>query len=299
MKILVTGAGGAIGKPLCELFLASGHQVLGTYRSDKPDIEGGSLLQLSKIDLADDWDLTERVDVIIHTAGHTLPELESNARSVPEYIQSNVIGTLHLAQYAVASRPKVLIYLSTMSVYGEVPAGELTEDTPVRNPGIYGLTKYLAEMMLKEYSERFPVVSLRLPGVVGRGDFRPWVGKVAFLASRNEPIHLYSGDCPFNNVVDLPGLHRMISMVIESPPVSYEVVNLAASDPMTIKGVVGLMRSVIGSTSEVIEGDEPKSSFWINIDKARRIFRFEPMSTRAILLQYLHDNRDLLGVRVS
>lgn len=292
MRILITGSGGFIGRHLTASLLVA-NNIIALYRNTKPNNLGltPTGLKLVNLDLAESLHGLEAVDVIIHTAAHT--HLIPNS-TASDYIRSNVNAMLNLASYARLVQPRIFVYLSTLSVYGEITVRELDEDTPLNKPEMYGLSKYMGEHILKEHLSYFPSVCIRLPGVVGPGYFMPWLGKMLLKASRNEPILIFNPDSLFNNVVDVLELHRFISWIIESSFVGFDVFNLAASEPMRIREVIDLTVSLTNSKSVIHEEDSQRQSFSIKTEKIGKLFGFEPETTKTIIGRYVTENLPFL-----
>ena len=294
MRILVTGAGGLIGGYLSRAFDSEGHQVVATYRNSEPDqFDPSSKSKLVMLDVADGLEHIEPVDVVIHAAAHTHLIPDSTAA---DYVRSNVIGTLNVAKYAQAVQAKLVVYLSTLSVYGVVEASELYEDSPLNKPELYGLTKYLGEMILKEHASHFPVVCIRLPGVVGKGYFVPWLGTVLSSATKNEVITVYNPDSMFNNIVDLMELHAFISRVMEVENTGFNVVNLAGDEPISVREVVQMIVSMTNSRSKILEQRTDRQSFSINTKKITTDFDFQPAATRSIVERYVNSNKGTVAM---
>ncbi len=152
-RVLVTGAGGSIGRELCrqiarwgpaELVLL-GHgensifEVLLELREDYP------ALSLHPV-IADVRDLprlravfrAHRPEVIFHAAAHKhVPLMEIN---VEEAITNNVIGTRNVVQAAVENDVERLVLIST--------------DKAIRPVSVMGATKRLAEMIVLDAAHR-------------------------------------------------------------------------------------------------------------------------------------------------
>lgn len=290
MRILLTGSGGFIGRGLLDFFLSDGVSIIATYRNTKPEVPdiSNKKIELVRLDLSvDNLEKLGAVDVIVHAAAHTHLIPDSTAH---DYNRSNVVATLNLADYAKAFSPKLFVYLSAFAVYGDVTTKEVDEDTTFNKPGMYGVSKFMCEHILRENSGYFPSVCIRLPGVVGKGDFKPWLGKTLRKAGRNEPIRIYNSDSLFNNVVHLTELHRFISLVIKNGFDGFEYINLAASEPIMIREVIDIIISLTESKSEIIKQETSKQSFYVKTDKVRRIFGFEPEITKTIISRYVNEN---------
>jgi len=174
-RVLVTGAGGSIGRELCrqiarrnpaELVLL-GHgensifEILLELQSDYPD------LMLSPViaDIRNAERLAQvfkqhQPQVVFHAAAHKhVPLMEAN---IVEAITNNILGTRNVVQIALDHNVERFVLIST--------------DKAVRPSSIYGATKRLAEMIVlnaaRESKRAFTVV--RFGNVLGsRGSIIP------------------------------------------------------------------------------------------------------------------------------
>jgi nucleoside-diphosphate-sugar epimerase len=282
LRILVTGAGGFIGGRLVRLLAGRGHEIVALYRRAPGDTADRTTWV--RADLAESVDHLPAAEAIVHAAAHT--HLIPNS-TVHDYVRANVRGTGALMRYARRAGVRYVVHLSTISVYGDAPDGELTERTPFANPGAYGTSKYLAELLLREHAAAVPSLSVRLPGVVAPGYLTPWVGRVLKSAMRGEEITIYNRGAPFNNIVDTDELARFIEHVLSTAPPGAETVNLAAAEPSTVGDVVRTIIELAGSRSNVRDAGARKGSFWIGLDKMNRVTGFSPSPTREILTRYV------------
>lgn len=130
MRILVTGGNGQMATAL------------------KPLLPDATYLGRDKLDVTqwgqvggEFWDI--RPDVVLHTAAIT----NHQCPDIPKLIETNIIGTQLVSQYANAVGAK-LVYLSTHYVYpGEKGSYSETEDC--RPIGNYAWTKYAGEQAVK------------------------------------------------------------------------------------------------------------------------------------------------------
>ena len=109
-----------------------------------------------------------QVDAILHTATLHKPHVASHDRG--EFVDTNVIGTLHLLQEAVAAGVSRFVFTSTTSAFGRAltpapgePAAWVTEDVQPLPRNVYGVTKTAAEDMceLVAGDEGLPCLILR------------------------------------------------------------------------------------------------------------------------------------------
>src|SRR5215471_13932054 len=117
MRIFVTGSSGQLGAEVARQ-LAPEHEVIGL------DVLPGEWT--ARVGNVSDADLIaglmRGVDVVIHAASLHAPHV--GQRSMQDFIDTNVTGTLRLLEAASTARVRRFVYTSTTSVYGEalVPA---------------------------------------------------------------------------------------------------------------------------------------------------------------------------------
>ncbi|MBC7630807.1 NAD(P)-dependent oxidoreductase [Aeromicrobium sp.] len=160
MRVLVTGAGGSIGRALGRGLPDLGHELRGL------DLVG------SEHDLALGWitgdcldpDVVNRavdgVDAVVHLAGNPLEA------SLPECLESHVLTTARLLEAMLAHGVQRMVYASSNHAVGRTPhvGGRLTIDVPPRPDSFYGVSKVAAEALLSLYADRhhFTATALRI-----------------------------------------------------------------------------------------------------------------------------------------
>ncbi len=146
MRILVTGSAGHLGEALVRVLSQEGHEVIGLDILQSP--------QTTLVGSIADRALVRRsiqgADAVIHTATLHKPHVGSHER--PEFVETNITGTLHLLEAAVAAQVGAFIFTSTTSTFGRAlvpaegePAAWITEDVVPVPRNIYGVSKVAAE----------------------------------------------------------------------------------------------------------------------------------------------------------
>jgi UDP-glucose 4-epimerase len=152
MKILVTGATGAIGPVVVKALYAAGHQVRALSldpppAGDWPDgIEAltGDITDVSAVQAA-----MEGIDAVIHMAA--LLHIVNPPPGLREkYERVNVGGTAVVVDAAVQAGVRRIVFFSTIAVYGSSGGRVLTEDTPPCPETFYAKTKHDAEKLVLE-----------------------------------------------------------------------------------------------------------------------------------------------------
>ncbi len=152
-RVLVTGAGGSIGREICrqvarwgpQMLILVGHgensifEAMLELREDFPSLP----LQLVIADIRDTPRIQSvfadfRPQVVFHTAAHKhVPLMESN---VEDAITNNIVGTQNVLQAASVINTERVVMIST--------------DKAVRPANVMGATKRIAEMIVLEAAHR-------------------------------------------------------------------------------------------------------------------------------------------------
>lgn len=170
-KILVTGAGGFLGRYIVELLLEKNYQVSGLGRTPHQDlIEKG--IEWHAVDLRDYPAVLNAVaghDAIIHCASKIAMWGDWN-----EFIAINLTGTQNLLKACKKHGVRKLVYTSTPSVvFGKdsIEGGDETLPYPENTVSRYGRSKAMAEKeVLEANNDKFFTCALRPHLIFGPGD---------------------------------------------------------------------------------------------------------------------------------
>ena len=210
MKILVTGAAGFIGSMTALQLLERGDTVIGLDNfNDYYDVSlkeaRASRLQpyenfaMHRLDLADRAGVealfaAEQFDKVVHLAAQA--GVRYSIENPHAYIESNIVGTLHILEGCRHNDVQHLVYASSSSVYGANTAMPFSVHQNVDHPlALYGATKKANELMAHTYSNLYdlPTTGLRfftVYGPFGRPDM------ALFLFTKNifegKPIDVFN-----------------------------------------------------------------------------------------------------------
>jgi predicted dehydrogenase/nucleoside-diphosphate-sugar epimerase len=177
-RVLVTGAGGYLGRQVVKELMAAGYHVRALVRplsriesleSLGVEIVFGDIRSLEDLRRA-----AEDVDVIVHAA--------AAVRGRQQFmVDAAVQGTKNIAEVASALNVRRVVYLSSMSVYdfAKLKYGELiTENSPLEDQpqlrGSYTLAKRQAEdVALAHLNDTSPAWTIVRPGVIVGGGRDP------------------------------------------------------------------------------------------------------------------------------
>lgn len=183
MKIIVTGAGGVVGRSVVAHLLARGDAVVGL------DIRAGGIPLGAEVFAGDLGDAAVRAqalaggcDALIHLA--TVPGGAAEADpAASRRINVDAMYDLLLEAGAVSPGLRV-IFASSIAVYGDPLPDHVDDNTPLSPRMIYGGHKAMMEHAVAMFSNRGLIdgVTLRLPGILAR-PLDPSGMKSAFMSN--------------------------------------------------------------------------------------------------------------------
>jgi uronate dehydrogenase len=204
-EVLITGAGGRIGRVVSAGLASRGH-VLRLF--DR--VPGGTEVIVGELsDLPLLSAVSKGVDCVIHLAG--IPE----EAAFTDLLDDNIVGTYNVFEAARRAGVPRIVFASTNHVIGFHPSGETVDELSEPRPDtLYAVSKVFGEALGRLFYDKYgvEVVVLRI------GSFRPVPGNERELAT-----WLSHGDAV-----------RLFSACVESPEVGY-VVAYGVSDNTRLK----------------------------------------------------------------
>src|SRR3954464_14266684 len=172
-KAVVTGAGGFIGAHLTASLVEMGASARGLVRYNSRDDQGAlswlepqvaGEVEVMLGDLRDPESVLAALDgaeVVFHLGAQiAIPYSYVNPR---DFFETNVIGSLNVAQAALAKDVARVVHTSTSEVYGTAQTVPITEDHPLNPQSPYAASKVGADKLMDSFQRSFG-----LPGVVLR-----------------------------------------------------------------------------------------------------------------------------------
>ena len=285
MKILVTGAAGFIGFHTAQKLLERGDTVIGLdnfndyYDVSLKDARAKILHQYDNFSLlrADlqDRNLLEKLfdaeafEKVVHLAAQA--GVRYSIENPHSYIESNIVGTLHILEGCHHNEVQHLVYASSSSVYGANTTMPFSVHQNVDHPlALYGATKKANELMAHTYSSLYelPTTGLRfftVYGPFGRPDM------ALFMFTRNilegKPIDVFNyGNHrrDFTYVDDIvEGVIRTMDHTAESNPewdsdnpdpgtskAPYRLYNIGNQQPVELMRYIEVIEECLGRKAE-------------------------------------------------
>jgi UDP-glucuronate decarboxylase len=289
-KILVTGGTGFIGSNLCARLIADGHTVLCLDNNSTGSI--ANIKQLMKNpnfefimhDIVNPL-LISQVDQIYHLACPASPPAYQT--DPIKTIQTNVIGTMNVLEFATASMARVL-FSSTSEVYGDPKVSPQSEEywgnvNPIGPRSCYDEGKRVAETLMMEY-HKAKGVDIRIARIfntygpnMDKDDGRV-VSNFINQCLENKPITIY-GDgsqtrrlCYIDDMVE--ALIRLMNQTETIGPV-----NLGNPFELPVEDIALFIKEVTRSSSNLVYKELPQDDPMIrcpDITKAKRLLGWEP-----------------------
>lgn len=160
MKVLITGAGGSIGRIIGHGLSAHGHDLRALDRAPRTDLDAsydlgwisGDCLDAATVDRA-----VEGVDAVVHLAGNP------DEASLPDCLDSHVLTTARLLEAMVAHNVGRIAYASSNHAVGHTPrTALLSTDVRPRPDTFYGVAKVAGEALLSLYADRYGLCTVAM-----------------------------------------------------------------------------------------------------------------------------------------
>ncbi|WP_342621077.1 SDR family oxidoreductase [Rhodoferax sp. GW822-FHT02A01] len=297
MRVLVTGAGGFVGRELCAELMRRRYEVRAALRTRSDQAIGNVQVPVGGLDAATDWSAALReVDVVVHLAARVHVMNETDANPIEKFRQINVDGTLHLARSAARAGVKRLVYISTVKVNGEAtsPNKPYTEADAIAPQDPYAVSKAEAECGLKLIAQSTPleVVIIRPPLVYGPGVKANFAALMRAVA-RRWPLPLASVHNR-RSMVSLGNLVDFIVTCINHPQAANEIFLVSDGDdqstPDLIRGLaraqgvqprvfpfpLSILQAIAALAGKRMAVERLCGNLQVDISKARNVLQWTP-----------------------
>lgn len=305
MKVLVTGGAGYIGSTVCSALIDKGHTpvILDSLITGRSEFTKDKIFY--KGDIADKELLTKifkdhpEISHVVHCAA--LIVVPESVEHPFEYYRENVAKSLELFNNLKNLGCKNIIFSSSASIYDDVEGFMVTEKSPLNPRSPYARTKYMMEMILKDFCTSYGMkgIALRYFNPIGADpkmrsgvhvQFPSHVlGKLVEVAMGISPDFNITGTCyatrdgsgirDYIHVWDLAEAHvkaieNFDGAFSKAGNPDYLVINLGTGSGVTVKELVAAFEKVYNQTISKKEveprpGDVPGA--YANADTALRL----------------------------
>ena len=314
MKVLVTGAAGFIGFHTAKQLLDRGETVVGLDNfNDYYDVslkearaallESHDNFRMERLSLEDRPAMEalfakDRFDKVVHLAAQA--GVRYSIENPHSYIDSNIVGTLHILEGCRHNDVEHLVYASSSSVYGANTTMPFSIHQNVDHPlALYGATKKANELMAHTYSNLYglPTTGLRFFTVYG-----PWgrPDMALFLFTKNiiagKPIDVFNyGNHrrDFTYIDDIvEGVIRTMDHTAQPDPdwdaanpdpgtsrAPYRLYNIGNQQPVELMHYIEVLEECLGRKAEknllpIQDGDVPDT--WADTEALAADVGYQP-----------------------
>ena len=280
-KVLVTGVAGFIGFHLAQALLAKGISVVGLDNLNAyydVQLKRDRLHQLKHfpnfifllLDLADRPGMeqlfqTHQPEIVVHLAAQA--GVRYSLDHPHTYVESNVVGFLHILEGCRHQGVKHLVFASSSSVYGLNTKMPFSVQDNVDHPiSLYAATKKANELMAHTYSYLFdlPITGLRfftVYGPWGRPDMALFKFTKAILEQR--PIEVYNHGQMQRDFTYIDDIVAGMLAVLEQIPTRnaevtlhpgvsvapYRLYNIGNHRPVPLLDFIAVLEKALGRTA--------------------------------------------------
>jgi len=291
MKIWVTGAAGFLGGRLAKTLIGRGHHVVGLSRRLSPSATESCSLDLSSGDARPRLQALAaeggKPDVVVHAAARQPGDFKT-----ADFVRDGVLSTANLLDAVSDFPPRLLVYTSTLSVYGRPERNPAHETDPSFASTPYALSKLWSEQLAALFASQMPVVTLRLPSLYGTGQGDSFVDGLAQIALRNQPIELFSNGQVIRDAVHVVDVVKAIVDTVERASwTSYTVMNLGCGRPISSIEYAQALVLSLRSTSAIVPVARAASQpdLYADITEAQRRIAFEPTPLAKSMREYARE----------
>lgn len=267
LKVLVTGGCGFVGKETVKSLLEKNYSVFNY------DLMRG--YDITDLDQLEDVILTFKPDRILHLAA-IARFAEADAEPLRAH-ETNVIGTMNVAN--LANKHHIpLVYASTGSVYMPINLEPpITEDFPIRGNSVYGCTKAMGELYVKQAN---PHIILRYGHLYGAEKrYHGLIGGFIARIEKGMKPTLYGGT-QSNDFLYVKDVAKANCLALTAPWDKWnQAYNIGSGEELTAEKAGKAVCEIMGYDGEVEvkEGREVDAKrFVYDITKAKTMLGFEP-----------------------
>jgi len=250
MRVLVTGAGGFIGRHLVEQLVHDGYQVRAFvhynsasnwYNLEKLPKDVRDAVEVVAGDVTDAFAVEQAVagcEIVFHLAA--LIGIPYSYVAPAAYVNTNVVGTLHVLEACRKHDVGRMIHTSTSETYGTAQYVPIDEKHPLVGQSPCSASKIGADKLVESFwlSFKLPVCIVRPFNTYGtRQSMRAIIPTIIVQALSDGELELGSLD-PVRDLTFAPDTARGFIAAAKSDQVLGEVVNLGVGEGVSIGELV-------------------------------------------------------------
>lgn len=294
MKVLVTGSNGYLGSSLTKKLLDFGHEVYGLSKLPM-SIQHPNLHEVS-CDLAEVKAvlLNEHFYAIFHVAARI--NFDESDDALEQLAFDNIIATQILAEFAVLSKTKIFVHSSSCSVYQENYNSKkwIDENYKLRPKNTYAVSKLASEWVLSKTLNHSGtnLITLRYSSIYGPGQRKGTILPIFIdKVINNEDIDIFGSGERIQDYVYIDDVVNANIRCLDAIVPYNTKLNIGSGDAITDRVLADTIVKNWESTSKVNilnKSALPNEYLNYNIEKAKQLIQFKPLSLAEGLREYKH-----------
>jgi NAD dependent epimerase/dehydratase len=262
-SVLVTGAGGFIGGHLTAALVRAGANVRAflryNSRNDRGTLDwfGGEIsaaVELVFGDLRDVESVSRAIqgtELVFHLGAQiAIPYSYVNPR---DFFETNVLGSLNVAQAALEHQVKHVLHVSTSEVYGSARTIPITEEHPLEAQSPYSASKIGADKLMDSFHRTYglSVTVLRPFNTYGpHQSARAIIPTVITQALASNVVRLGALE-PRRDLTFVSDTVAGMIAAVSSPSTVGRTIQLGTGDDVSVGEIVTLVGELVGKQLEV------------------------------------------------
>jgi len=292
MNILITGGGGFIGSNAANTFADEGHDVIVLDNfsfGSKEHLSPAVRVVMGDVTHPNDLASLETPDAIIHLAGSSSAPMFAD--NLTGSFSNNVIGHLHVLEFARARGVKKVLFASTSSIYGNNPL-PLTEDQTVMPPNFYAATKYAQEKTSHIFSNLhgMEIIAFRFMSVYGtheehKGKFANVLTQFIWgIEQKKNPV-IYGDGTQTRDFTHVRDIIQAFRLTLETPKqFGFAMFNVSTAKEVSMNKVITTINRVMGTAYNPVYIENPITKGYItnqqaDLTKITRELGYQPKVT--------------------
>ncbi len=227
-------------------------------------------------DILNQHNLEENIstdDIVINFVG----QLESD---FSKFLDLNIYGGFNLLNASLKKKPKKIILISSINVYGEssVPSKEIDSLLP-KTP--YGLVKSITEKIYENFSRihGLNITILRMANVYGPNKSNGIIFNLIKSTKNSEfPVILFNNGTQFRDFLYVDDAINAIIQAIKIHQDGFNVFNISSAKRFSNLELVDAIENISGKKTHIKlnKSYSDETCIWADNSKAKKLLKFSP-----------------------
>ena len=284
LKILVTGANGALGKILIRKFQYMQFEYLAAVRNDLIDKTDSKVVKcdITEIDNVKSVVSEFQPNTIVHLAGLT-GNIECETNPHKAFIL-NVLGTYNVLQASIKTKPKI-IFSSSREVYGNTEK-KIKENDRLMPINVNGRTKMISENLILNFHSlyKIPYEILRFTNFYGENCEKRGISAMIKNAIEGKHISIFGGKQSLDLLYFEDAANAIIKAIRHKKSDIFNIGGGNSITPLSLLKMIEKINERKNLFKILPYRDFEVRSFSIDLNKSRKILKFQTTHNLDIVL---------------